>query len=432
MVSKIGWLDGVRFPNVLRTDRRFWKGTPSGVPLAGRICNTALRIPVTVIENCDKSRGKGCFPTAQKFDKRKEKCSIAKRENLTVKIDYISIIFDSAKAEDVIRHVLELPPDIFITYPKKVAFKTYQTCWQIGDIYLSGNAEKTEDNPQGTGCYLVMTGRGCDDIFRILDNRGHTFGELFRQCERWFGTEFHFTRLDIAIDDRNEVPFFTPQQLKKKCEKEEYISSSEYCRNNESKYPHEEWAGTLYIGAGKSDISFRIYDKDREVSTKYNRTLEEIGSWKRTEIQLRDKKAHAFAMLLKDNPLDLGQLAFNLLSSNLRFVVPNMNESNRSRWKTCRFWERFLGSVEPLKLHIPQIHNTLMETQQWLKEGGVLSAVKGFYYLEQNDALGDLERVDAMLETVRYSPSFAGKLTAHLQRIGREELIPFILYDTRR
>lgn len=110
---------------------------------------------------------------------------------------------------------MELPPDIFITYPKKVAFKTYQTCWQIGDIYLSGNAEKTEDNPQGTGCYLVMTGRGCDDIFRILDNRGHTFGELFRQCERWFGTEFHFTRLDIAIDDRNEVPFFTPQQLKK-------------------------------------------------------------------------------------------------------------------------------------------------------------------------------------------------------------------------
>lgn len=162
------------------------------------------------------------------------------------------------------------------------------------------------------------------------------------------------------------------------------------------------------------------------------RTLEEVGSWKRTEIQLRDKKAHAFAMLLKDNPLDLGQLAFNLLSSNLRFVVPNMNESNRSRWKTCRFWERFLGNVEPLKLHIPQIHNTLMETQQWLKEGGVFSAIKGFYYLEQNDALGDLERVDTMLEKVRYSPSLAGKLTAHLQRIGREELIPFILYDTRR
>ncbi|MGT2857568.1 hypothetical protein, partial [Streptococcus pasteurianus] len=47
-------------------------------------------------------------------------------------------------------------------------FKTYQARWQIGDIYVSGDARKTEDNPQGLGCYLVMTGRGCDDIFRIL------------------------------------------------------------------------------------------------------------------------------------------------------------------------------------------------------------------------------------------------------------------------
>mgnify|MGYP000417656202 CR=1 FL=1 len=49
---------------------------------------------------------------------------------------------------------------------------------------------------------------------------------------------------------------------------------------------------------------------------------------------------------------------------------------------------------------------------------------QGFYYLEQNDALGDLERVDAMLETVRYSPSFAGKLTAHLQRIAERNSYP--------
>lgn len=100
-----------------------------------------------------------------------------------------------------------MPEDIFITYPAKVAFKTYQTRWQLGDIYISGNAKPTEDNPQGLGCYLVMTGRGCDDIFNILDSHNRTFGHMFHQCIRWFGTEFHFTRLDIAIDDRNEVPF---------------------------------------------------------------------------------------------------------------------------------------------------------------------------------------------------------------------------------
>lgn len=324
-----------------------------------------------------------------------------------------------------------MPPDIFITYPAKVKYKTYQTRWQIGDISVSGNAQQTENNPLGLDCYLVMSGRGCDDIFRILDSRGLTFGDMFERCVHWFDTDFHFTRLDIAIDDRNEVPFFTPAQIRKKCEKDEYISNSNDHRFNDSKFAKEELARTAYIGAGKSELSYRFYDKDKEVSMKYNKPIEEIGSWKRTEMQLRDEKAHAFAMLFKDNPLDLGQLAFNLLAGNLRFVVPDKNESNKSRWKTCRFWKRFLGAVKPLKLHIPQPQNSLIETQQWLKDGGVLSAVKSFYFLEEHDALGELERVDDMISKIRYSPSLACKLIGHLQRIEREELIPYVQYDTK-
>ena len=105
-------------------------------------------------------------------------------------------------------HILGLPTDIFNVYPATIKFKTYQARWQIGDIYVSGDARKTEDNPQGLGCYLVMTGRGCDDIFRILNNRNYTFGDMFRRCERRYGLDnFHFTRLDIAIDDKNEKPF---------------------------------------------------------------------------------------------------------------------------------------------------------------------------------------------------------------------------------
>ena len=55
-------------------------------------------------------------------------------------------------------------------------------------------------------------------------------------------------------------------------------------------------------------------------------------------------------MTFKDRPLELGELAFGLLANNLRFVVPNRNESNKSRWKTCRFWGTLLGAVEVLKL----------------------------------------------------------------------------------
>ena len=82
-----------------------------------------------------------------------------------------------------------------------------------------------------------MTGRGCDDIFRIFDNNGLTFGDMFERCERRYGTgNYHFTRLDVAIDDRNEMPFFTIGQIKKKCEKEEFIANSEGYKFDESKF----------------------------------------------------------------------------------------------------------------------------------------------------------------------------------------------------
>ena len=52
-------------------------------------------------------------------------------------------------------HILSLSTDIFNFYPATVKFKIYQTRWQIGDIYVSGDARKAVDNPQGLGCYLV-------------------------------------------------------------------------------------------------------------------------------------------------------------------------------------------------------------------------------------------------------------------------------------
>ena len=177
---------------------------------------------------------------------------------------------------------------------------------------------------------------------------------MFRRCERRYGLDnFHFTRLDIAIDDKNEKPFFTIEQIKKKCEKEEFISNSEGYHFDESNVDRFDTSKTVYIGAGNRDCPTAFMTRIRKSVTKYNKTLDEVGSWKRTEMQLRDDKAHAFAMTFKDRPLELGELAFGLLANNLRFVVANRNESNKSRWKTYRFWERFLGAVEVLKLQVP-------------------------------------------------------------------------------
>ena len=95
----------------------------------------------------------------------------------------------------------------------------------------------------------------------------------------------------------------------------------------------------------------------------------------------------------------------------------------RADGKRAGFGNAF-RAVEVLKLNIPKPHNSLEETQQWLTEGGVISAVKSFYFLEEHDALGGLEKVGTMLDKARYSNSLSSKLTAHLQRINRTDLIP--------
>ena len=277
----------------------------------------------------------------------------------------------------------------------------------------------------------MLSGTGCSQVNHFLEMDNETFGQFFWHLERSFKDSFHLTRLDIAIDDKNEVPYFTPEQLKRKCEKEEFIANSNSYRFVESYYSEKSTAKTVYIGTGSSNLSYRFYDKDKEISLKYNEPLDDIGSWKRTEMQLRNNKAHSFAMLFKDYPLDLGKLAFNLLGSNLRFVIPNNGESNKSRWKTCQFWERFLGAVELLKFDFKKPQSTLLETQKWLREGGVLSAVKAFSFLKENQALDELEPLELMIKRTRYSQNLCNKIVEHLNLINRQDLIPLVYKDTK-
>lgn len=230
--------------------------------------------------------------------------------------------------------------------------------------------------------------------------------------------------MDIAIDGRNEKPFFTIEQLNKKCKKGEFISGSRRFQYVASGEVGEDTAKTLYIGARGSSVCYRFYDKDKQQANNYGKCLDEIGSWKRTELELRDEKAHAFAQLMAENPDMLGTQIFDLLGSNLRFVVPDKNQANKSRWKTCRFWKRFLGTIQPLKIIIEKPETNLFDTQSWLKYGGASAALLAFLFLQEHDALGSLEDLDGLMNGVRFSQGLSGKVTPHLCAIGRQDLIP--------
>ena len=58
-------------------------------------------------------------------------------------------------------------------------------------------------------------------------------------------------------------------------------------------------------------------------------------------MQLRDDKAHVFAMTFKDRPLELGELAFGLLANNLRFVGKTEMKVIRADGKRVGFGNDF-------------------------------------------------------------------------------------------
>ena len=88
---------------------------------------------------------------------------------------------------------------------------------------------------------------------------------MFRRCERRYGLDnFHFTRLDVAIDDKNEKPFFTLEQIKKKCEKEEFIANSEGYHFDESKFDDFDTAKTGISVLESRDCSTVFMTKTRK------------------------------------------------------------------------------------------------------------------------------------------------------------------------
>jgi len=247
---------------------------------------------------------------------------IARRNGLSIKIDYLSIVFDSIGARELIQRILGLPFEFFKRQDARVRHRAYTSLYQCGSIKVFADVIPTDTNPFGLGSYLVLSGKGCDDYqdcFSMQGTRSDTYGDFFRKCCQLLGkSAFHLTRLDIAIDDKNDVPYFTIEQIKKKCLKEEFISKSRSYRFTESSFV-DGTAKTVYIGDRKSNLSYRFYDKDKERCGKYDIPFEEMESWKRTELQLRDEVAHQIAMLFSESPEDMGKLVFDLLGSSLRF-----------------------------------------------------------------------------------------------------------------
>ncbi|MDD3404168.1 MAG: hypothetical protein PHQ72_12565 [Hespellia sp.] len=153
--------------------------------------------------------------TVQIWGVRGGNCKIRRKE-LSIKIDYLSIVFENYTAEECIYEIIGLPFICFQVQEARIKHQDYTSLYQFGTIKIYGDRKRSPTNPEGKGCYLVLTGSGCDDYYSYLCTMKHSYSDFFRRCQKKAGTNhYHLTRLDVAIDDRNEIPYFTIEQIKR-------------------------------------------------------------------------------------------------------------------------------------------------------------------------------------------------------------------------
>lgn len=222
----------------------------------------------------------------------------------------------------------------------------YRKTFDGVNIHYGGNEEK---NP---GVWLEMSGQGC----RTFETHGNgDFNILFEMCLA--DPKNHLTRLDIACDIfDNSLDIDTMIDYAQQGNVVTKFRTGNVDRgilSNDGK--------CLVFGSRSSDLLLRIYDKKAE------RKRDDIDSWLRLELQMRDNQALSFVLNLKDGTLDKTVTTnyFNLLNSYIRFVEPG-RDSQKYRWKTCQWWQDFIQSAGNYELIKPGAEYNLMKLRNYV------------------------------------------------------------------
>jgi phage replication initiation protein len=214
------------------------------------------------------------------------------------------------------------------------------------------------------GIHIAMSGQGCRE-YELLNVK--TWKELFRDIKALKG---HFTRLDPAIDDiryNGDKPFFKVGYLLYRAKKGWCRSKFKNARGFDKfnlKDGHNQ-GNTMYIGSSKSDLMFRIYEKDFERIGDGKELEDKLTSWNRFELQLRNERADKMAQYIIDHD-DLGENIIGVINQYVAFVDPDPDDSNKSRWKKSKFWEKFLNGVGKLPLTNVAPDRTIETRKKWI------------------------------------------------------------------
>ena len=266
-------------------------------------------------------------------------------------VDWVQATFKNLFSYQELVDILGLKSNEFYDCGGMYGYKSGLRFGHIA-IFYDGNAEM--------GIHLEMSGQGCREYESYNQL---SWKELFLEC---FRHDAHFSRLDVAVDDFRG--YFTISSLKRRIKNRECISKFKNAISIEKLdlESGDSKGETIYFGSASSRLQVRMYEKNHERQGKGFELEEGLDVWNRVELQTRNERSETIATLIATDYQELGKMVCGILKHYIRFAIPDKKDSNRSRWKTAKFWEKFLGQVEKLRLSEVAPDRTVEKTLSWV------------------------------------------------------------------
>ncbi|EGP4958295.1 replication initiation factor domain-containing protein [Enterococcus faecium] len=356
---------------------------------------------------------------------------MATQNKLHALIDWLQIqVLNKNRLKEVVEDLLEMRFDYFVERKGKLTYYDYNMLIEYANIriyYRSENGKESEDGD----CMIVVDGTGMTFLReRFLQEREIGLKKFLNQVfskEHW---RLKITRVDPAIDDFNEVPYFTPNQLVKICEKKQFFygKSTTYDVYGQE---NKEKGMTLYLKPPGADDRIKIYDKQAERAKAQGVRKKDMPPWIRVEIVFRREKAQKFVEYYLSSEIELIDLIKGYLKEKVKFF------SDAQMRQPLRKWERFLGKTVPFSLTTPKMNSELTQKFNWYFYQGAYPVYHAYLYCLKNKLLNEkeleeFERLMTIHETQEiFPPQLASELIKRVTEKGRTELIPEIKQLTK-
>lgn len=218
------------------------------------------------------------------------------------------------------------------------------------------------DERKDMGIHYILSGKGCRDF----EDFNFDWLDFFQFLNDNF--DINYTRIDVAIDTFTNR-FYDMQKLRDYiCNGQvvsKFKSSTEFIQKSLSSSLIE--SETIWFGSRTSDIQIVFYNKLFERKNLSYEVDDNIRYWYRCETRFRNDRARTLVecFLLNENYMNvINEVLYNYLD----FKDYNYCESNKSRWKTSKWWLDFLETNKKLSLQINIKESSISRKKTWLND----------------------------------------------------------------